>query len=146
MLEHSRQKNLLIFYVLSNLCCYMQRNQIIAWKALGGKRIENLLVQKIERLEWDNQWGNHYPGPIRRRIQQKKRKNLGTWLTKSIGHKRQRKYCKKLRERGNFSSDMQDIQKSLTHFEGLQSLHEGSLQKCNRQNQVLQNRGYSLGS
>ena len=63
--EHSRQKNLLISYVLSNLCCYMQRNKIMAWKALGGRGIKNLLVEKIERLEWGNQWGNHYPGPVR---------------------------------------------------------------------------------
>ena len=48
--EHSRQKNLLISYVLSNLCCYMQRNQIMAWKALGGRGIKNLLVEKVERL------------------------------------------------------------------------------------------------
>lgn len=63
--EHSMQKNLLISYVLSNLCCYMQRNQIMAWKALGGRGIENLLVEKIERLEWGNRWGNRYPGPMR---------------------------------------------------------------------------------
>lgn len=89
MLEHSRQKNLLISYVrVSNLCCYMQRNQIIGQESLGWQENRKPLGLENRKTGMGQPVETITQVPSRRRIQQKKRKNLGTWLTKSIGHKR----------------------------------------------------------
>lgn len=132
MLEHSRQKNLLISYVLSKFAV-IQEESNTGTESLGWQEVRKPLVQKIERLNGTTSGETITQVPSEKNTAEK-RKNLGTWLTKSIGHKKVEKILQEVKRMWVTLAVICRTYRNLSHIlRGCSLYMKGLLQKCNRQ-------------